>query len=107
TDMDSVLGTTAGHTLEVIETLDYLTGKGTRDARLHEVVVALAAEMLLLGGLVPNIEEGREEAQLALDSGRATEVFARMVSALGGPTDFVEKMPTYLKPAPVVRPVLA
>ncbi|MBV9044448.1 MAG: thymidine phosphorylase, partial [Alphaproteobacteria bacterium] len=96
TDMDSVLGTTAGHTLEMIETLDYLTGNGARDTRLHEVVIALAAEMLLLGGLVPNIEEGREEAQLALDSGRATEMFARMVSALGGPTDFVEKSSTYL-----------
>jgi thymidine phosphorylase len=107
TDMDSVLGTTAGHTLEMIETLDYLTGNGTRDARLHEVVIALAAEMLLLGGLVPNLEEGRDEAQQALDSGRATEVFARMISALGGPNDLAEKSGQYLKPAPVVKDVIA
>jgi len=107
TDMDSVLGGTAGHTLEMIETLDYLSGKGPRDARLHEVVIALAAEMLLLGGLVPNLEEGRDEAQQALDSGRATEVFSRMVSGLGGPSDFVEKSGQYLKPAPVVKDVIA
>ena len=107
TDMDSVLGTTAGHTLEIIEALDYLTGKGTRDARLHGVTIALAAEMLLLGKLVPNIEEGRDEAQQALDSGRAVEVFARMVSALGGPADFVEKSDQYLQKAPVVKPVVA
>ncbi|MBL6936501.1 MAG: thymidine phosphorylase [Alphaproteobacteria bacterium] len=107
TDMDSVLGTTAGHTLEMIETLDYLTGKGSRDTRLHEVVIALAAEMLLLGGLVPNPEEGRDEAQQALDSGRAAEAFSRMVSALGGPNDFVEKSGRYLKPAPVVKDVIA
>jgi len=107
TDMDSVLGATAGHTLEMIETLDYLTGKGARDARLHAVVIALAAEMLLLGRLVPNLEEGRDEAQQALDSGRATEVFSRMVSALGGPNDFVEKSGQYLKPAPVVKDVVA
>jgi thymidine phosphorylase len=107
TDMDSVLGATAGHTLEMIETLDYLTGNGTRDARLHEVVIALAAEMLLLGALVPNLEEGRDEAQQALDSGRATETFSRMVSALGGPNDFVEKSGQYLKPAPVVKDVIA
>jgi len=107
TDMDSVLGATAGHTLEMIETLDYLTGNGTRDARLHAVVIALAAEMLLLGGLVPNLEEGRDEAQQALDSGRATEVFSRMVSALGGPNDFAEKSGQYLKPAPVVKDVIA
>ncbi|MEJ1969935.1 MAG: thymidine phosphorylase [Rhizomicrobium sp.] len=107
TDMDSVLGTTAGHTLEMIETLDYLTGNGPRDARLHEVVIALAAEMLLLGALVPDLAEGRDEAQQALESGRAVEVFARMVAALGGPADFVERPDSHLKPAPVVKPVPA
>ena len=107
TDMDSVLGTTAGHALEMVEALDCLTGKGSRDARLHEVTIALAAEMLLLGKLVPNLEEGRDEAQQALDSGRAAEVFARMVAALGGPADFVEKSDKYLEKAPVVKPALA
>ncbi len=107
TDMDSVLGTTAGHALEMIEAIDYLTGKGTRDARLHEVTIVLAAEMLLLGRLVPNLEEGRDEAQQALDSGRAVEVFARMVAALGGPADFVERSDIYLPKAPVVKSVVA
>ena len=107
TDMDSVLGTTAGHTLEMIEALDYLTGTGLRDPRLHDVTIALAAEMLLLGRLVPNLEEGRDEAQQALDSGRAVETFARMVAALGGPADFVEKSDKYLAKAPVVKSVIA
>ncbi|MBS0470594.1 MAG: thymidine phosphorylase [Proteobacteria bacterium] len=107
TDMHQVLGTTAGHNLEMREALDYLTGAGPRDARLHAITIELAAEMLLLGKLVPNLEEGRDEAQQALDSGRATETFARMVSALGGPEDFVEKSSTYLKPAPVTKPVIA
>ena len=107
TDMDEVLGTTVGHALEIRESVDYLTGTGPRDKRLHEVTTELAAEMLLLGGLVPNLDEGREEVQLALDSGRAAEVFSRMVAALGGPADFVEKASTYLKPAPVVKPVIA
>jgi len=107
TDMDEVLGTTVGHALEIRESVDYLTGTGPRDKRLHEVTTELAAEMLLLGGLVPNLDEGREEVQLALDSGRAAEVFSRMVAALGGPADFVEKASTYLKPAPGVKPVIA
>src|SRR6185437_11073533 len=92
TDMDSVLGTTAGHALEMIEALDFLTGKGSRDARLHEITIALAAEMLLLGKLVPNLEEGRDEAQQALDSGRV---------------DFVERADAYLSKAPAVKPVIA
>ena len=107
TDMDEVLGTTVGHSLEMLESVAYLTGSGPRDKRLHEVTIALAAEMLLLGGLVPNLEEGRDEAQQALDSGRATEVFSRMVAALGGPADFVERAWDYLPPAPVVKPVVA
>ena len=107
TDMDEVLGTTVGHALEIRESVSYLTGTGPRDRRLHEVTTELATEMLLLGGLVPNLDEGREEVQLALDSGRAAEVFARMVAALGGPKDFVENPSAYLKPAPVVKPVIA
>jgi thymidine phosphorylase len=107
TDMDEVLGTTAGHALEMLESVNYLTGTGPRDKRLHAVTIELAAEMLLLGGLVPNLDEGREEAQLALDSGRAADVFARMVAALGGPPDFVDRLSTYLKPAPAVKPVIA
>jgi thymidine phosphorylase len=107
TDMDSVLGTTAGHALEMIEALDYLTGTGVRDPRLHAVTVALAAEMLLLGGLVANLDDGRDEAQQALDSGRAAETFGRMVAALGGPSDFVERRAHYLPAAPVVKPVIA
>src|SRR5437016_2092211 len=42
TDMDAVLGRTVGNAVEVAETVDYLTGRGARDPRLHEVVLALA-----------------------------------------------------------------
>ena len=106
TDMDEVLGTTAGNALEVAEAVDYLTGKA-REQRLHQVTVALAGEMLALGKLAASPEEGRAKAQASLDSGAAAETFSRMVAALGGPTDFIERAPTYLAPAPVTRPVLA
>ena len=44
TDMNQVLGRTAGHAVEMTETLAYLT-TSDRDPRLHEVVLALGAEM--------------------------------------------------------------
>jgi thymidine phosphorylase len=96
TDMDEVLGTTAGNAVEVREAIDYLTG--TREPRLHEVTIALAASLIEQGGLA---EDGRAAAEQALDSGAAAERFATMVAALGGPADFVERpdLPT----APVTR----
>src|SRR5581483_8590695 len=48
TDMDQPLGTAAGNALEVAEAVAYLEGRS--DSRLDEVTMALAAEMLLLGG---------------------------------------------------------
>ncbi|NMA97565.1 MAG: thymidine phosphorylase, partial [Phyllobacteriaceae bacterium] len=40
-------------------------------------------------------------------SGRAAEHFAKMVTALGGPADFVEAMDRHLAPAPIIRDVFA
>ncbi|MDE2164540.1 MAG: thymidine phosphorylase [Alphaproteobacteria bacterium] len=106
TDMDEVLGKTVGNALEVGEAVDYLTGKAC-ERRLHEVTLALAGEMLALGKLAATPEEGRAKAQDALDSGAATETFARMVAALGGPKDFVERSEAYLVRAPVTLPFRA
>ena len=100
TDMNQVLGDTAGNALEIKENIDYLTG-ARREARLHEVVIALAADMLLIGGLAKDLQEGVRQAEAALASDKATEVFARMVRELGGPADLVEQPDKYLAAAPV------
>jgi thymidine phosphorylase len=107
TDMNQVLGGEIGNALEVQGALDYLTGRVPRDPRTHELTLALAAEMLLMGGLVPDLTAARERLQAALDSGAAAERFGRMVAALGGPTDLVENAQQHLPVAPVVRPVPA
>jgi thymidine phosphorylase len=107
TDMDQVLGRNVGNAIEVAETVAYLKGEGTRDPRLHEVVMMLAGEMVALGGLAPSVAAGRARAEAALDDGRAAEKFARMVSALGGPDDFLEHSSRYLARAPVVKPCTA
>jgi thymidine phosphorylase len=99
TDMNECLGSTAGNAVEVAEAVAYLTNE-RREARLHEVVVALAGEMLLVGGLVTDRQAGRERAEQVLASGAAAERFGRMVTALGGPADFIERAGTYLPRAP-------
>ena len=106
TDMNQPLGRTAGNALEVVESVEMLTGGGG-EARLREVTLALAAEMLLLGGLAEDEEKALDKAEEALTSGRAAERFGSMVSALGGPADFLERSTELLPHAPVTRPVPA
>ena len=103
-DMDRVLGRNVGNAVEVVEAVEYLKGEGTRDPRLHEVTMALAGEMVALGGLAPDAAAGRAKAEAALADGRAAEVFARMVGALGGPDDLLEHSARYLGHASVIRP---
>ena len=85
-DMDQVLGLTAGNALEVAESLDFLTGT-VREPRLLALTLALSAQLLQLGGLAPTLAAGLALAEAALSSGRAAECFARMVAGLGGPAD--------------------
>ena len=106
TDMNQSLSPSAGNALEVRLALNYLSGRA-RPARLHEVTMALCAEMLLLGGLADSLEHARARLQAALDGGAAAERFARMVSALGGPADLLERPDAYLEAAPVFQPVAA
>ncbi len=100
TDMNQVLASSAGNALEVREAVRFLTGE-YRNPRLLEVTLALSAEMLVSGGLAANTDEATGKLQAVLDNGKAAEIFARMVAAQKGPTDFIEQMDKYL-PAPML-----
>jgi thymidine phosphorylase len=106
TGMNESLSPSAGNALEVRVAINYLTGR-SRPARLHEVTMALCAEMLVISGIAQTDEQARAKLQAALDSGEAAERFARMVAALGGPADLMEKPDAYLEQAPVIVPVPA
>jgi thymidine phosphorylase len=106
TDMNQPLASAAGNAVEVRYAIDYLMGKH-REPRLHEVTVALGAEMLLIGGLAATLGEAKAAITEAIASGRAAERFAHMVTALGGPADLMERPETYLEAAPVIHSVPA
>jgi len=110
TDMNEVLGTTAGNAVEVREAIAYLAGEGGadgREPRQHEVTMALSAELLAIGGLFTGVADAREACERALESGEAAERFARMVAALGGPADLLERPDAYLPLPEVTLPVFA
>lgn len=104
TDMNQVLGFTAGNALETREAIDFLTGKQA-EPRLRALTLVLAAEALHLAGLVSTREAGQARAEQALTGGAAAERFAQMVALLGGPADVLSD--ARLPSAPVQRPVPA
>jgi thymidine phosphorylase len=104
TDMNEVLGSSAGNAVEVLEAIDYLAG-ARRDPRLHEVTRALSASLLVQGGLAADEEAAGAAVDRVLDSGAAIERFAAMVRALGGPADLVEAPRRYLAVGPVTQAV--
>lgn len=106
TDMNEPLASAAGNGLEMRNAVEFLTGKH-QDARLREVTLALSAEIVLMTGKAENATWARKLVEDALDSGKATEHFSRMVTALGGPLDFVERMDQHLLVAPIIRDVFA
>ncbi len=105
TDMDQPLASAAGNALEVQNAVRFLDGSH-RDTRLEQITLALAAQMLVLGGISPNRQNAITLAKQSLSTGAALEVFAKMVAELGGPTDFTERMDAYLPKAGIKRDVL-
>ena len=104
TDMNEVLGTTAGNAVEIAESMEYLRDE-RREPRLDEVVLELCAEMLLLGGTETDRAVAKARADRAVKSGAAAKAFDHMVSALGGPAGFVGDFGKYLPTAAVSAPV--
>jgi len=107
TDMNQVLGTTAGNAVEILETIEFLKDPAAADRRLLHITLDLAANMLALSGAQESVESARMAAEAGLVSGEAAEIFGKMVAEQGGPIDFMEKHENYLTYAPVVKPVLA
>jgi thymidine phosphorylase len=84
--MDEPLGSAVGNAVEVVESVEVLRGDGPEDVRA--LVIALAGEMLRLGGRAANASAGEGAAAEALGSGAALERFRRMVEAHGGRLDW-------------------
>ena len=105
TDMNEVLGRNVGNALEIVESVRYLRNED-REARLDAVVMGLTAEMLVVTGIESDHDKALAKVDAAVTSGRALEIFQKMVTALGGPSDFCDKPADHLAAAPVIKPIL-
>ena len=82
TAMDRPLGRACGNALEVEEAVAALKGEGPPD--LMSVTYALGAEMLVLAGIARDTDAARRELEKAIGTGRAAEMFQRIIEAQGG-----------------------
>ncbi|MEZ7957441.1 MAG: thymidine phosphorylase [Rubritalea sp.] len=98
TDMNQPLARSAGNALEIVEAIKMLKCE-LRGSRLEQIVMALGAELLLVGGLASDQATAEEMLEDALTSGKAAEVFSRMVVGLGGPSDLLENDDAHLPKA--------
>jgi thymidine phosphorylase len=105
TDMNQVLGFTAGNALETREAIAHLVSP-LREPRLHEITVQLCAELLVGVLLAPDLESARVRVEGVLADGSAAEHFGRMVAALGGPADLLDRPDDHLPRAPVEHAVM-
>jgi pyrimidine-nucleoside phosphorylase len=88
TDMDQPLGRFAGHSHEVIESMEVLKGRGAAD--LRDLSIELSAWMFYLGERTKSVDEGRVLAQELVASGQALEKFRRGISLQGGDARVVD-----------------
>jgi pyrimidine-nucleoside phosphorylase len=95
TDMDQPLGNAVGHTLEVIEAIETLKGKGPDDFR--ELCLSLGSLALVAAKKSPSEAEARKILEEILVSGKALDYFRKLIAAQGGNVDIIENhalMPT-------------
>jgi pyrimidine-nucleoside phosphorylase len=88
TDMNQPLGRFAGHSNEVIESIEVLRGRGAAD--LRELSLELSAWMFYLGDRTKSVEEGRALAEKLIASGEALGKFKQGIVLQGGNAQVVD-----------------
>ncbi len=106
TDMNQVLGHSVGNALEIKEAIEYLQNKNI-EKRLDSVTKNLCSQLLVQCQKAKTDQEAEIMIDKAITSGSALEKFAQMISALGAPTDFIERSDKYLPQSLHLKPIMA
>jgi pyrimidine-nucleoside phosphorylase len=87
-DMNQPLGSAVGNSLEVIEAIDMLKGRGPEDFAEHCLYVS--AHMLVLGKRAVDLSEGRAMAERSIADGSAYGKLRILVQAQGGDVAYID-----------------
>ena len=88
TDMDQPLGKFAGHSHEVIESIEVLRGRGAAD--LRDLSLELSAWMFFLGERTNSLDEGRALAGKLIASGEALQKFKQGIALQSGDSRVID-----------------
>lgn len=88
TDMNEPLGWAVGNTLETIEAIECLKGRGPKD--LMEITLTLGASMLRMAGIARNDQQALLILNETLQSGRALNKLREVIAAQGGNPRVIE-----------------
>ncbi len=88
TNMDEPLGHYIGNSLEMIESIETLRGKGPKD--LTDLSLELAGAMVYLAKKAPTLKAGIAMAREVLDNGVALEKFRELIALQGGDASYVD-----------------
>ncbi|NLS41606.1 pyrimidine-nucleoside phosphorylase [Bacillus subtilis] len=87
-DMSQPLGFAIGNALEVKEAIDTLKGKGPKD--LHELVLTLGSQMVVLAKKADTLDEARAKLEEVMKNGKALEKFKDFLKNQGGDSSIVD-----------------
>ncbi|MDE6413824.1 MAG: pyrimidine-nucleoside phosphorylase [Anaeroplasmataceae bacterium] len=104
TNMDEPLGLAVGNSLEVVEAIDTLNGKGPKD--FTELCLEVAAHLVLAAKLVNTIEEAKKLLQKQIDNKEGLNTLAKLVEAQGGDSSYIYS-PEKFKAAKYITEVVA
>lgn len=101
TNMNQPLGNAVGNSLEVIEAIETLKGKGPED--FTELCLELTAEILLVTGITDNIDTAKALAQETIDNGSALNKLKEMIIAQGGNPDVINDYSLFKEASEIIE----
>ncbi len=95
TDMEQPLGLAIGNSLEVIEAVNTLKGKGPKD--LVELCLGAGSIMLNQAGITPDLTSGRKLLEEKIANGEAFNKLKDLIAAQGGDISYLDDVEKFEK----------
>jgi len=105
TDMNQVLGKSAGHILEMSECINFLKNQ-EKESRLELITYELVASVLMMSQNLSK-QDALKKINTVISNGQAAEKFEKMVHALGGPSDIMSSQDNHLKIKAIKKDILS